>query len=76
MTPRLAFTGIGKMGLPMALHLLSAGFALSASNRSLPPLLTLGSPTARWKWKWPRKPKTSSTCCPAARRSAKCCPYQ
>jgi 2-hydroxy-3-oxopropionate reductase len=34
MTKRVAFLGLGRMGLPMSLHLASAGHAVSAWNRS------------------------------------------
>jgi 2-hydroxy-3-oxopropionate reductase len=34
MTTRIAFLGTGLMGAPMALRLLSAGFAVTVWNRS------------------------------------------
>lgn len=36
MTERIGFIGLGLMGKPMARHLLAAGFALTAFNRSRP----------------------------------------
>jgi 2-hydroxy-3-oxopropionate reductase len=44
--PRIAFLGIGLMGLPMCKNLLAAGFPLTAWNRSpgkIEPLLPLGA---------------------------------
>lgn len=41
-TPRIGWIGLGKMGVPMAGHLLDAGFALTVHNRSAGPEAALG----------------------------------
>ena len=49
MLPRIAFVGIGLMGLPMASRLLRAGYPLSAWNRTKEkalPLTELGADVA------------------------------
>ena len=59
MTSSIGFIGLGRMGLPMAQHLLGADFPLTVFNRTASRADTLRQNGARWTnspASWPRNP--------------------
>lgn len=64
---QIGFVGLGKMGLPMALNLLKAGFSLSVVSRSRPPVeraLEMGGKEAPSPRALAIQTKTILTCLP------------